>query len=867
MTFVSKTPEFLDIREAMDVRMVLIILFVFHPKMGKVTRDKSANSTLPIERQTELANLTWKDGMFSSITTNFKALSNETLVRGAVSNPLTKTDILSTTESQYENSSICDFMSTTRYITTDKDESVGMLEYLLQEQVTCLVEYTVHLYTLTGSIFNLEFTYFRTPHCTDQCLCESLTMYDVVNDITQVRDSFCGVRETWSVLSKSNHVILQLTLMNGFESYYTLLDEKIPNFCYGSVLPYNHVTGYVLMYQILPARHYEWISPVKEITNDSGLAYPVFPQIRIRDSLIYKWHIRIRPDKHVIFQYRRFCLEPNLKIYDGPSENPKYTPFSTKKPVDTRIAKGFQIFITYSIKKILLKNNRTCMYVYYQSMIRHSLPCTAQKTFEYFKMYLNRGKPWPTFVALVPPDCALRFHPIFFIIESKSPNHDNCAYRGIAVLNPGSRNGVIFLCNMLERNIFSNYQTEVPHFINMTFILYHYGFDDTNSYCYIDFTRSLMSRGQALLCKPIFTMFDLNHLNIEVRKSYYSNGSTHVYINLKNEPCIYFIFPPQDYYHINQSITFETYGAKKQIFRLYPLHEPKYIKELGCKHKISFTEERYTNRILFNYQINCPFIYKGVLLHLVNKKTCSKAERTTLITLRDSCMFFTADKIHYIKIKARFASSGMVKLSCAKPGCIKDHYTLKYMAPLQHDALRQRYGLDYAAFSQTIIYQLPVVLRPHTINKRWAYTSYFVLLGGMNLVYEPLQQEYMPKETEKLSLQLEDYSRPDFFSTPSKLFYYGHNSTGYDLYKEYGYTEPVSYGGYNYKHCIGDDMDWYEAKSQCERNGMRLLTIDNLWELHFVKEFLQGFWVGEQRRIIPIIHFIGLQVSKCFYPY
>ena len=118
------------------------------------------------------------------------------------------------------------------------------------------------------------------------------------------------------------------------------------------------------------------------------------------------------------------------------------------------------------------------------------------------------------------------------------------------------------------------------------------------------------------------------------------------------------------------------------------------------------------------------------------------------------------------------------------------------------------------------------------------------------------------KKTEKLFVQLERYSQPDIHSTPSELFYYGYNSTGYELYKEYGYTEPVSYGGYKYKHCIGENMDWYEAKSQSERNGMTLLTIDTLWELHFLKGFLQGFWVKNLRKIIPIIHFIGLQVSK-----
>ena len=590
---------------------------------------KLSNITLNSDK---LSNSETKDGMYFNAT-NFKALSNVSSKPGELSNFMKMIAILSPIKSQYDkfylNSSICDVMSTTRYIITDKDESVGMLEYLLQEQVTCRVKFTVHIFSPAYSILNLEFTYFRTRHCTDKCLCDSLTKYDVVNDTTEVRDSFCGTRETWSVLSKSNQVILQLTFMNASESYHTLLYEVGENLCLWSAMPYNLITGYVVIYQVLQARNYEWISPVKKITNCSELVYPVNPQNRIGDSFVYKWHIRIRPDKHVLFQYRRFCLEPNLKIYDGPSESPKYTPISTKKRVETKIAKGFQIFITYTIKKALLKNNRICFYLYYQSMNRRPLPCTALKTFEYFKMYLNRGKPWPTFVALVRPDCALRFHPNFFIIEYKSPNHDNCAYRGIAVLNPASPNGVIFLCNMMDRNMFSNYEIDVPHFINMTFIIYHYGFDDINKNCYVDFTGSILTRHQALLCKPIFTIFNLN-----------SNGSTYVYINPKNDPCIYFLFPPQDNYHIKQNITFEIYGVKQLLFSSYPLNQPGHVKALGCKHKASVKEQRYSNTILFNYQMNCPFIYKGVLLHLVNKVTCSEAEPSKIINLRDSCVFF-----------------------------------------------------------------------------------------------------------------------------------------------------------------------------------------------------------------------------------
>ena len=154
---------------------------------------KLSNITLNSDK---LSNSETKDGMYFNAT-NFKALSNVSSKPGELSNFMKMIAILSPIKSQYDkfylNSSICDVMSTTRYIITDKDESVGMLEYLLQEQVTCRVKFTVHIFSPAYSILNLEFTYFRTRHCTDKCLCDSLTMYDVVNDTMEVRDSFCGV--------------------------------------------------------------------------------------------------------------------------------------------------------------------------------------------------------------------------------------------------------------------------------------------------------------------------------------------------------------------------------------------------------------------------------------------------------------------------------------------------------------------------------------------------------------------------------------------------------------------------------------------------------------------------------------------------
>ena len=237
--------------------MLLIILLLSHYIMGTqaLDRNKSPNLTAQFRKQTKLSDVTSEAVTWSYIGTKMKELTNLTSVAGTsskvtskigtfttkigkMSNTKLNTGKLSNTETNdalfsnvatkseydrfYFNLSICDVMSTNRYVKTDKDETFGILEYLLQEQVACQVEYTVHISSPVGTILNLKFTYFRTRHCTDQCLCDSLKMYDVVNDTIQERDSFCGFRETWSVLSKSNHVILQLTLMNGSESYHTL---------------------------------------------------------------------------------------------------------------------------------------------------------------------------------------------------------------------------------------------------------------------------------------------------------------------------------------------------------------------------------------------------------------------------------------------------------------------------------------------------------------------------------------------------------------------------------------------------------------------------------------------------------------------
>ena len=98
--------------------------------------------------------------------------------------------------------------------------------------------------------------------------------------------------------------------------------------------------------------------------------------------------------------------------------------------------------------------------------------------------------------------------------------------------------------------------------------------------------------------------------------------------------------------------------------------------------------------------------------------TCSEAADTKVINVRDSCVFFTAAKPHYIKINARFSSLGMIRLSCAKPGCFRGH-----QAPIQVDDLRYEFN------PETIIYQLPVVLKPRIINKDVLLVLILFLLG------------------------------------------------------------------------------------------------------------------------------------------
>ena len=61
----------------------------------------------------------------------------------------------------------------------------------------------------------------------------------------------------------------------------------------------------------------------------------------------------------------------------------------------------------------------------------------------------------------------------------------------------------------------------------------------------------------------------------------------------------------------------------------------------------------------------------------------------------------------------------------------------------------------------------------------------------MNLVYEPIQQEYMPKETGILFVQLKPYSLPYIFSIPSEMFFMGTTQLGMSFTKKYGYSKTV----------------------------------------------------------------------------
>ena len=229
-------------------------------------------------------------------------------------------------------------------------EEYGILENILQESISCPLERSWRIIAPKSSVLNLTFTYFRLRHCSDDCLCDNLTIYDSENHMLQTRGEYCGVREPWYILTKWNIVMLKLVIYNVSESYYEkrLTMGSSPRFRRS----YEELTGFIVLFQLKQRENFRFVKPVEQVTFPSGQLNITTPHMIIHDVSIHHWHIRVEYDRLINLSYDlQDCFTNNhVSFHDGPTERHAFI----TRNVKTRSVQstGFHLLVQGQLLKI-----------------------------------------------------------------------------------------------------------------------------------------------------------------------------------------------------------------------------------------------------------------------------------------------------------------------------------------------------------------------------------------------------------------------------------------------------------------------------------------------------------------------------------
>ena len=243
---------------------------------------------------------------------------------------------------------ICDLMLSkeTNYINISLDQTYGLFEYILQEDQPCPVFTYWQISSPPGTILNITFTYFRTRHCSDACLCDRLALWDVVKGQRKYRSYYCGHRDPWYVVTKTNKLLMRLEVVNAKKSF--ILMSRSKN------LYLDDITGFVIIYKTLSADDYQYISPVHEIKIGRGLSNDTItlnvPHMKINGYYVYHLKIREREQFRVKFSLKIRCNNIFIRLFDGPSERYSLiTKYTTKYNRNSTTATGFHLYVVLRI--------------------------------------------------------------------------------------------------------------------------------------------------------------------------------------------------------------------------------------------------------------------------------------------------------------------------------------------------------------------------------------------------------------------------------------------------------------------------------------------------------------------------------------
>ena len=270
---------------------------------------------------------------------------------------------------------ICDLMLSkeTNHINISLDQTDGLFEYILQEDQPCPVFTYWQISSPPGTILNITFTYFRTRHCSDACLCDRLALWDVVNGQSTYRSYYCGHRDPWYVFTKTNKLLMRLEIVDAKKSFILMSKSK--------KLDFDDITGFVIIYKTLSADEYQYISPVQKIKMGSRLSNAMItlkePHMKINGYYVYHLKIREREQFRVKFSWKIRCSNIFITLFDGPSERyPLITKYTTKDNINSTTATGFHLYIVLRIWQVSRLLRDLCVNLKYGSDIAQFLNFT-----------------------------------------------------------------------------------------------------------------------------------------------------------------------------------------------------------------------------------------------------------------------------------------------------------------------------------------------------------------------------------------------------------------------------------------------------------------------------------------------------------
>ena len=536
--------------------------------------------------------------------------------------------------------SMCDLISSEKSnnINISSDHPYGLFEYILQEGMPCPMLVYWQISSPPGSVLNMTFSYFRTRHCSESCLCDRLTLWDVMNDKRHYRSYYCGHRDPWYIVTKTNKIFMRLEIVDANKSFILMTTSKN--------LYFDEITGFVIIYRTLSAGVYQYISPIYEIKmggfSKARINLPV-PHMKINGYYIYHVKLREREQFKVKLSWKITCRNVFITLYDGPSErHPVITKYTTKKNRNSSTDTGFHLYVVLRIWEVSHHVRDTCVNLKYGSELAPFLQFHTSLVGEY-KVNM-RKRPF--------------IHNYFQIFGIKyfhidGPNYEFCSVQGIglAVIKKVKKTGrykAIFLrfCNIPRHKEFlSTLHADIDMFLS----IYSYSLS-TEYDLKLILTYANTNKKRDQFCQPVYSTFSAFEFYTETIK-HPGNTTFPSVMKVPSDhqiPCFHLRIAP-GYHAQKTNIRIEIHGADYVLtnnpydpfHQLNPpvallINETFLSSPKTCTGYIK-TEKDERNTVIINYQLDCPYTPIGFSLNIYNNMMCSVIPKDQTMLEKHRC--------------------------------------------------------------------------------------------------------------------------------------------------------------------------------------------------------------------------------------